>query len=158
MKKITLCILCVFTVLLASTQNVSSDYKTAIGIKVFPTAVSAKHFIKDQNAVEGLLYLWDGGSRLTALYEVHGNINPVEGLKWYIGGGGHIGYWNDRWVSKNPSSKTGVNIGVDGVLGVDYKVKGAPINISFDWQPSLNVIGDSWFEAGWGGLGIRFAF
>lgn len=158
MKKITLPVLLLFAVVFANAQNIGSNYKTAIGVKVFPTAISAKHFIKGENAVEGLLYLWEGGSRLTGLYEVHGNINPVEGLKWYIGGGGHIGYWNERWVLRNPKSKTGINIGLDGVLGVDYKIKGAPINISFDWQPSLNIIGDSWFEAGWGGLGIRFAF
>ena len=29
----------------------------------------------------------------------------------------------------------GIMIGVDGVLGLDYKVKGAPIDVSLDWRP-----------------------
>jgi len=47
---------------------------------------------------------------------------------------------------------------VDGVLGLDYKISGAPINVSIDWQPSLNLIGHTYFEGGWGGLGVRFTF
>jgi hypothetical protein len=28
-------------------------------------------------------------------------------------------------------------VGIDGVLGLDYKFNGAPINMSLDWQPSF---------------------
>ncbi len=45
---------------------------------------------------------------------------------------------------------------MDGVLGLDYKIKGAPINVSIDWQPSINFVGYGRFESGWGGLGIRY--
>jgi hypothetical protein len=30
-----------------------------------------------------------------------------------------------------------LTIGIDGVLGLDYKFNGAPINVSIDWQPSF---------------------
>ena len=49
-------------------------------------------------------------------------------------------------------------VGIDGVLGLDYKVKGAPLDVSLDWQPSFNFVGYNYFEGGWGGLGIRYAF
>jgi len=82
----------------------------------------------------------------------------VEGLKWYIGGGGHAGVWSDYWKNKYPTRPGGLSIGVDGVIGVDYKIQGVPLNLSFDWQPSFNIIGYNYFEGGWGGLGIRYTF
>jgi hypothetical protein len=47
-------------------------------------------------------------------------------------------------------------VGVDGILGLDYKLKNAPLNFSLDWQPSFNFVGSSYFESGWAGLGIRY--
>ena len=49
-------------------------------------------------------------------------------------------------------------IGIDGIIGLDYKIKGAPINVCLDWQPSFNFIGYNYFEGGWGGIGVRYAF
>jgi hypothetical protein len=64
--------------------------------------------------------------------------------------------WNNRWKDAYPTRESGVAIGVDGVLGLDYKINGAPINLSLDWQPSFTFSGYSYFEGGWGGLGIRY--
>jgi hypothetical protein len=126
-------------------QNTGSDYKTALGVKVYPGAVTVKHFLNNNAAVEGL-------------YELHYGLGDVEGLKWYVGGGGHVGIWSDSWKNKYPTREGGLAIGVDGVLGLDYKIKGAPLNLSFDWQPSFNIIGYNYFEGGWGGLGVRYTF
>lgn len=158
MKYLVMAAAVLFGALQAEAQNLGSDYKTSIGMKVFPAALSAKHFVLENRAVEGLLYMWDYGSRLTGLYQIYGDIRTVEGMKWYIGGGAHLGYMNDKWVKDNPGKAGGISLGVDGVLGIDYKIKGAPVNISFDWQPSFNFVGGNYFEAGWGGLGIRYAF
>lgn len=134
------------------------DYKTAIGVKFFPGAISIKTFTKQDLALEGLLYFWDYGTRFTGLYVIHGDINGVDGLKYYIGPGAHIGFWNNTWKDHYPSRSDGLMLGVDGVLGLDYKINGAPINVSLDWQPSFNFVGYNYFEGGWGGLGIRYAF
>ena len=147
------------TVFYASGQmNGGSDYKTALGVKVYPGAVSVKHFFKTNTAIEGLGYISSNGFRLTGLYELHNYLGNVEGLKWYIGGGGHMGIWSDTWKTKYPAREGGLSIGIDGVIGLDYKIPGAPLNLSFDWQPSFNVIGYNYFEGGWGGLGIRYTF
>lgn len=138
--------------------NTSSTYKTAVGIKIFPGALDVKHFIKPNVAVEALGYFWQYGFRTTALYEIHGNINTVEGLKYYLGPGAHVGFYNTKWATDYPSRQSGVAIGFDGVLGLDYKLKDAPINVSFDWQPSFNLIGYNYFEGGWGGLAVRYTF
>lgn len=138
--------------------NNGSDYKTAIGVKVYPGAVTVKHFLSDGKAIEGLGYLSADGFRITGLYELHYNLSDVPGLKWYVGGGGHLGIWSDSWKNKYPTREAGMAIGVDGILGLDYKIQGAPLNLSFDWQPSFNLIGYNYFEGGWGGLAVRYTF
>lgn len=138
--------------------NTSPDYTTAVGVKVYPGAIDIKHFIKQDVAVEALGYFWQYGFRATTLYEIHGNINSVEGLKWYAGPGGHVGFYNTQWANDYPSRSSGIAIGVDGVIGLDYKIQGVPFDVSFDWQPSFNLIGYSYFEGGWGGLAVRYTF
>jgi hypothetical protein len=139
-------------------QSMGYEYKTALGIKFFPGAISIKHFIHSDRAIEGLGYFWDHGFRFTGLYEIHGDINGAAGLKWYIGPGAHLGVYNDGWYYKNYYYASGdLSLGLDGVLGLDYKIRNAPINLSLDFQPSLEIISHPYFS-GWGGLGIRYTF
>jgi hypothetical protein len=131
--------------------NTSSSYTTAVGVKFYPGAISVKHFVGDNKAVEGLAYFWNRGFRVTGLYEIHFDINDVAGLKWYIGPGAHVGFYGSKYGG-------GTSIGVDGVLGLDYKIQGAPINLSLDWQPSFEFANNygNGFTGGWGGFGIRY--
>jgi len=159
MKKIILLFIIASTTLTTlQAQQTSKDYVTAVGVKFFPGALTVKHFLNDNNAIEGLGYFWQYGSRITGLYEHHTNFNTVDGLKWYVGAGAHIGFWNDKWKNNYPSRNSGVAMGIDGVLGLDYKLKTAPLNFSIDWQPSFNFIGYNYFEGGWGGLAVRYTF
>ena len=140
------------------TNAQKSDYTAALGLKFYPRGITYKTFIKDNIAIEGVGYFWEYGSRITGLYQYYGDIVPVDGLKWYAGLGAHIGFWNDKWKKDYPTRQNGLSIGVDGVLGIDYKIGVAPINLSLDWQPSFNILGYNYFESGWGGLGIRYTF
>ena len=49
-----------------------------------------------------------------------------------------------------------LSIGVDGVLGLDYKFSGAPINVSLDINPYLEL-NHPYLDI-WGGLGVRYTF
>lgn len=78
-------------------------------------------------------------------------------MKWYVGPGVHVGVWNDRY--KNRYDDEGAYFGVDGVLGLDFKFNGAPINLSLDWQPSFSFGTDrAGFDGAWGGFAIRYTF
>jgi hypothetical protein len=162
MKKKISTIVFIFLIVMISirafSQNTGSTYRTAIGFKFYPAAVSVKHFTTSNTAIEGLGYFWNYGFRFTGLYEFHGNIGEVQGLRWYVGPGAHIGFWNDKY--KTEYDEDGAYAGIDGVLGLDFKFTGAPINISLDWQPSFSfgVDGRNGFEGGWGGVGIRYTF
>jgi hypothetical protein len=130
----------------------SSTYTTALGIKIWDGGgISFKHFFNDRNAGELIAYFWSHGMRVTGLYEIHGDINDVSGLKWYIGPGAHVGFYNTKHGD-------GAFVGIDGVIGLDYKFNSAPINISLDWQPSFEFGSGNDFVASWGGLGIRYTF
>jgi hypothetical protein len=130
----------------------SSSYKSALGVKVWDGGgISYKHFFNSQNAGELIGYFWNRGMRITGLFEIHGNFADAPGLKWYIGPGIHIGFYNTKYGD-------GSFAGIDGVLGLDYKFKGAPINMSIDWQPSFEFGNNRGFYGNWGGLGIRYTF
>ena len=146
----------------ATAQATGSSYKTALGVKFYPGAgITLKHFVKSNAALEGIGYFWRDGMRITGLYEFHGNISGAPGLKWYVGPGAHIGFWNNRyWDRRYPGvDRGGAVVGIDGVLGLDYKFNGAPINMSIDWQPSFEF-GDygAGFSGNWGGFAIRYTF
>ena len=155
MRKVIVLGLSLFLATLIQAQSKSTNsysYRTALGVKVWDGGgISFKHFLQDKGALELIGYFWNRGSRITGLYEIHGPINGADGLKWYIGPGAHVGFYNTKYGD-------GSFIGIDGFIGLDYKFKGAPINISLDWQPSFEFGDNRGFTSSWGGLGIRYTF
>jgi hypothetical protein len=153
MKK--LIVLCSFAFLFISNSNAQSmgrSYTTALGLKAFDGGgITLKHFINDRDALEGIGYFWSRGTRITGLYELHFDINGAPGLKWYVGPGAHIGFYNTK-------NGNGSFAGIDGVLGLDYKINKAPINLSLDWQPSFEFGTGRGFNGNWGGFAIRYTF
>jgi hypothetical protein len=145
--------------LFTATTVQSQDYTTAVGVKFYPGAFSFKHFVTSNAAIEGLVSFWgikeSNGSRITGLYEVHNSISGAEGLSWYYGGGAHFSIYAE---SKTNSSR--LSPGIDGVIGLDIKFRNAPINISLDWQPSVELGNYEYnrFISGWGGLALRYTF
>ena len=133
-----------------STTN-STSYKTAVGVKFYPGAISVKHFISAKDAIELLGYFANHGARITGLYEIHGNINNAGGLKYYFGPGAHVSFYSSKYGS-------GGSAGVDGVLGLDYKIPSAPINLALDWQPSFDFKNIDGFIGDWFGIAIRYTF
>ncbi|MBA3986381.1 MAG: hypothetical protein H0X63_07390, partial [Flavobacteriales bacterium] len=90
----------------------------------------------------------------TGLYEYHRPINEIEGLQWYIGGGGFINHfkWKDLDVD-------GVTIfGVCGIIGIEYKIKNLPLAISADWLPGYIISQNIGFSAENGGIGVKYTF
>jgi hypothetical protein len=139
----------------AYSQNLSSDYRTGLGFKVHwyrSGSITIKHFLKEQAALEGLVQFWRDGVNFTVLYEFHGDIAGAQGLKWYVGPGGHIGFYNDKYEG----SDDGAFFGFDGVLGLDYKFRGAPINLSLDVAPGIDIPSGDFYVSG--GFAMRFTF
>ncbi|GGA83269.1 hypothetical protein [Puia dinghuensis] len=137
-------------------QAEGSSYETAVGLKFWPGALTVKHFIQDDRALEGILSFWDGGFRLTGLYEFHGDINGAPGLKWYVGPGAHLGWYNGDYYHGYYYNSGALSIGVDGILGLEYKFDGAPIAISADINPYIEF-NHPYFDV-FGGLGVKYTW
>lgn len=133
-------------------QNMGTTYKTAIGVKVWNGGgITFKSFVQPEQAVELVAYFYKNGTRITGLYEFHGNIQNAQGLKWYAGPGVHLGFYDNKGVEGNNTFA-----GIDGVLGLDLKIKQAPINLALDWQPSFEFGENRGFVGSWGGFAIRY--
>jgi len=157
MKKMALAVVllsCMYVGSAQSRSTSSTDYQTALGVKIWDGAgITLKHFIAPDRALEGIGYFYKRGLRITGLYEIHGDLSGAPGLKWYVGPGAHVGFYNDKYYDEAK-----VVLGIDGVLGLDYKFGTAPINLSLDWQPSFEFASGFGFNGNWGGLGIRYTF
>jgi hypothetical protein len=130
----------------------AQDYKVAIGVRfssASPTlsnSVSIKYFMDQSTALEGLVSF---GSRfgLGALYEKHQLIGGTPAFTWFYGGGGYIGFENGQtWL------------GPTGIIGLDYKFSNAPLNLSLDWKPELDIIPKINFVPDAFALTARFTF
>jgi hypothetical protein len=88
------------------------------------------------------------------MYQVHKPINGVDGLQWYFGGGASaLLYTFDTGFANDGT----FGIGINGVLGLDYKFADAPINLSADWMPTIYISGYlSGFGGGLGALSARY--
>lgn len=137
-------------------QALGHDYKTGLGVKIGywgGGALDVKHFMNPTSALEGQFSFSRNWFMVTGLYEFHGDIDGAPGLKWYVGPGAHLGFYNNRHQD-HYNSNTTIYAGVDGVLGLDYKFNKAPISLSLDIQPAFSFPNGD-FNI-WGGLGIRF--
>lgn len=151
MKKLVITfLLAVFVITFANAQ----DYKTAIGLRGgWGYGLTLKHFLGEKAAVEGLLSSHWSGFDITALYEIHNPAFEVDRLKWYYGAGAHLGSYGNNYVGG-----TGLIIGIDGILGLEYSFSEFPINISVDWKPAFNIVGYSHFYPDGGAFSIRYMF
>lgn len=155
----------VFTLLMGFgllNESTAQTYATGIGLRAgVSNGLTVKHFIQSDVALEGIFHTRWGGVVLTGLYEVHKNIREVRGLRWFYGGGAHVGSWNrggknPPWADPDYSGST--IAGFDGIIGLDFKFEDAPINLSLDYKPAFNIINGGGF---WGdelALSIRFTF
>lgn len=143
----------------AKAQTSDASYQNAVGV-VFGWwvggAISLKHFIKDNSAIEARVSFYQYGGEAAGFYEYYGDIPNLQNLRWYVGAGGHFGVYNHEWSKEYSGRQDGAYLGPDGILGIDYKFDGAPIDLSFDIEPRFDFPG-AYFNV-WGGLGVRFAF
>ncbi|WP_226805014.1 hypothetical protein [Agriterribacter humi] len=130
-----------------------SGYKNAIGIRLAPGsyydafAFSFKTFVSNSGAIE---LNAGGGSRgrsyylnnsyynsrpfsfsVSGTYQHHFKI-PVEGLRWFVGGG---------LIAYNVFSKDnkfeGFGSGFYPTGGIDYKFPAIPLNLTADFRPTI---------------------
>jgi hypothetical protein len=145
-----------------STQD-SQDYKTAVGLKFggFENGISLKYFVTSDISYEGVLGFRDHGVVVTGLYEINQQAFNTAGLKFYYGFGAHIGAEGKgdykRFGSDEYYDSSHLLLGADGVLGLEYVIPQAPIAISLDLNPRVEIATGPFFDIA-PGLGIKYIF
>jgi hypothetical protein len=137
-------------------QSTGSSYRTALGAKIYfgdgtIGGINIKHFLNSHGALEGSLLFASHAIGIEGQYDWHDNIAGAPGLKWYVGGGGLLGFSTLKNVDND------VSFSLKGAIGLDYKITGAPINLSFDLNPIFTLAPDTDFDF-WAGLAFRFTF
>lgn len=154
-------ILLIIILSVITTTLYGQDYRTAVGVRGgFPTALSLKHFIKKDAAVEGLVSGYRGGFEITGLYEIHANAFDIPYLQLYYGAGGHVGLFDDNIARPGfyyNTRETGFAIGLDGIIGIEYTLTEIPFVLAFDLKPSLDLAPSPVLWMG-GGITVRFYF
>jgi hypothetical protein len=154
--------------ILVSLQATAQDYHTGIGLRLggLSSGITVKHFVNSSAAVEGILSFGYHSFLVTGLYEVHQSIPDAPGLKWYYGGGAHIGFFNYGgyyrthrnyvYYVEYPGDHAAV-LGIDGIVGMEYKFNKAPVNLGLDIKPFIDIYNgvNGYFE---GALSFRFVF
>lgn len=154
MKKTTIITLLVF---ITSASFAQSSYRRALGVK-FPGgfSVTYKTFVTNTNDIEAQVTVWNKGFRTSGLYEFNFySFTSAPNLSWFVGPGAHVGFWKTQYQKNYNSS---VDLGIDGIIGLDYKFEKAPINVSIDWQPSITLAGNTGFTPAYGGFAVRYTF
>lgn len=157
-KLLTIICLAVIATFAFNSESSAQSYKNAIGGRFgAANGVTFKTTLGGNKMVDIIANFRSSNKhdyfRVTGLYEIYNPINNAAGLNWYYGIGGTVGSVKDR--SKDESN---LYLGVDGVLGLDYKFADAPINISLDWKPTIGLVPDTDFDASGVGLSLRFTF
>jgi len=131
----------------------AQDYRNGIGLRAgFNQGLTFKHFMSGKSALELLLATRWSGFEITGLYEIHNSAFDIDRFNWYFGAGAHVGFYGSTY-----GGGAGTFVGIDGILGLEYNFKEAPINISLDWKPAFDFGYNNFFADG-GALSLRYIF
>jgi hypothetical protein len=140
MKK-TILILAI--VWMASRGAASQDYDLGIGIKAgMAPGISAKYFLMTHGAIEGIATFRWSGANLAVLAEFHLPVFDTEGMSFYYGGGLHVGVWDSGKAMDEAGTGQKFNMGVDGIVGLEYALFRTPLSVGLDWKPNFNIVTD----------------
>ncbi len=143
-------------------QNAGQDYKSAFGVRFgnySNLGLTFKTFVNDKAALELMAFFRSNTGYKNidfgALYEIQNRLTGITGLSWYIGGGGFVGFYS---VDANYTGSQGTSFQIAGVIGLEYKIPGAPLTVSIDYIPRYAFSGNTGFIGTDGNLAVRYTF
>ncbi|MEM7374912.1 MAG: hypothetical protein AAF587_40340 [Bacteroidota bacterium] len=172
LQKILFCLLLLFGLTDMQAQN--QPYKLGAGLRMgYPMAVSVKTFLgSSAHAVEGTIGTRGFGlnrirwTAITGGYLVHRdadqvletlNVTDVGHLSYYFGAGASAMIWSyNNPIDRDRYGST--SFGIQGYLGLEFRINDLPLAIGTDWVPSL-FLGNSYLGGlglGYGTLAIRY--
>lgn len=132
MKKFAILII----VSMLSAAVAAQNYNWAIGVRggAQTSGISTKINFNPTNSLELILDLAHG---VNGYALAQWNIPVIaQGFNFYYGAGAHIGQWKKHGYHK-------FTFGIDGMIGLEYKIQNIPLVLSVDYKPALNLIGQT---------------
>lgn len=143
-------------------QSLTGEYRAAIGIRAGETSgLTFKFNTGSSSKVELIAGFWSDWLSLTALYEKHVSAFNVNGMKWLYGGGGHVSFSTNEYYHGGRVYSRGDDyaLGVDGIVGLEYKIPPIPFAISVDVKPLIEIYRNGDVYLGFDpGIGVKFTF
>jgi hypothetical protein len=149
----------------------AQDYKHAIKIKGFsPFGVSYKWLTGFEKGYEVSYHMMNNGRNVTGLRVFQTPLIPKKSDRWFVsyGYGTHMSYyWN--YTVYNPFTpfdpphhydKNFMAVGLDGYVGVEYRILKHPFLLSIDFIPNFEFFGPKYFKVNNNNLtaGIAYVF
>ena len=136
----------------------SQEYKNAIGARLgMSSGFTYQRQVDDFRGYKGMLSFRDGGLQLTALLESYRPLylKFTDKMYYYTGMGAHIGYTThqpQRGFLTNPFrfsykyGKFAPVIGLDAIIGVEFRLDRAPLSFCLDAKPFFELFGQNIFR------------
>lgn len=147
-------VVCLFMLFIISYgHSKAQQYDRSAGIRLGGSSgLTFKKFIVDEQSIEAIISNRRSGIQLTILHLIHQpmHVSFNENFYFYYGVGGHVGSEEYSGIDKELSNadptefnyieKNYLTMGIDGMIGIEYRMLSVPITLSLDLKPYLNYI------------------
>jgi len=133
----------------------AQKYYTAAGIRIgSEIGITLQQKIVANYTLEAMVQrgFFNRQTTVTALLEQHHKLFD-KGLNFYVGAGPHMGFYKTGTIFK-ASSETHTAVGATIIGGIELKL--SKLLLSFDYKPSINLVGGQQFFESQTGLSARY--
>ncbi len=162
----------IISILLIGVSASAQHYKNSVGIRTgYTSAITYKHFFENEQAIEVMASGRNNGFQITTLYQFNKpmQLSFNDMFYAYYGVGASVGYekFTRRAVDSNASvpvfifgQHTHFTMGVNTILGVEYRWLAVPLTIGLDIKPFFQFIGMQYSKTHfWDtGLSVKYIF
>lgn len=123
-------------------QSLGSEYKVGLGLRAGETSGITFHInTGNSSKIEIIGGFWSNWSSITGLYEINATAFNTSGLKWFYGGGLHLGSPGGVYFAEGKyyHSREYWATGIDGIVGIEYKIPGIPFAVQANIKPMMEV-------------------
>jgi len=147
-------------------------YDNGLGLRLGTTsAMTYKRFVTKEQAIELLVSGRKDGIQFTVLYEFHRptKLNISKNFFFYYGVGGHVGYvkenldeyrLNTSVVTVEANREALFTMGVNTIIGLEYRWLAVPMTIGADLKPFFEFIGmrETEFKIWDAAISVKYVF
>lgn len=144
--------LALIAVLAAAHGLQAQFYRNSSGVRLgYTSALTYKHFLNEEQAVEFMASGRGDGFQLTTTYQFNQPLEVTfnDNFYLYYGVGAHIGYERkgERRLADPLSTEYDIKrkaffaMGVDTILGIEYRWLSVPVTVGLDVKPYLDFVG-----------------